>query len=145
VAVGFLADQHAGRSGTMLPFFGRLCSTSTAPAVFALRYRLPLRVGICYRVGLAQWTIEVSDEIPTAEQGRRRSVEAIMLDVNRAFEAAIRRDPANWFWVHNRWKAASPKRLTRPTDLAQAEAGVSEVPEAPRAEPVARGRLPQGD
>ena len=20
------------------------------------------------------------------------------------FEAAIRRDPANWFWVHNRWK-----------------------------------------
>jgi hypothetical protein len=28
-----------------------------------------------------------------------------MLDVNRAFEAAVRRDPANWFWVHNRWKA----------------------------------------
>ena len=27
-----------------------------------------------------------------------------MLDVNRAFEAAVRRDPANWFWVHNRWK-----------------------------------------
>jgi KDO2-lipid IV(A) lauroyltransferase len=29
-----------------------------------------------------------------------------MLDVNRAFEAAVRRDPANWFWVHNRWKPA---------------------------------------
>jgi hypothetical protein len=27
-----------------------------------------------------------------------------MLDVNRAFEDAIRRDPANWFWVHKRWK-----------------------------------------
>ena len=25
-------------------------------------------------------------------------------DVNAAFEVAIRRDPANWFWVHNRWK-----------------------------------------
>jgi len=27
-----------------------------------------------------------------------------MLEVNRAFEAAVRRDPANWFWVHRRWK-----------------------------------------
>ena len=34
-----------------------------------------------------------------------------MLDVNRAFEAAIRRDPANWFWVHNRWKTPQPKFL----------------------------------
>jgi len=27
-----------------------------------------------------------------------------MREVNRAFEQAVRRDPANWFWVHNRWK-----------------------------------------
>jgi len=27
-----------------------------------------------------------------------------MLEVNQAFETAIRRDPANWFWVHKRWK-----------------------------------------
>jgi lauroyl/myristoyl acyltransferase len=46
------------------------------------------------------------------EHGQRRAVEAIALDMNRAFEAAIRRDPANWFWVHNRWKgrARGPKR-----------------------------------
>jgi lauroyl/myristoyl acyltransferase len=28
----------------------------------------------------------------------------IMRDVNRAFENAVRRDPANWFWVHRKWK-----------------------------------------
>jgi hypothetical protein len=27
-----------------------------------------------------------------------------MLEINRAFEVAIRHDPANWFWVHKRWK-----------------------------------------
>jgi lauroyl/myristoyl acyltransferase len=27
-----------------------------------------------------------------------------MRDVNHAFEIAVRRDPANWFWVHRRWK-----------------------------------------
>ena len=31
-----------------------------------------------------------------------------MLDVNRAFEMAVKRDPANWFWVHNRWKRGHP-------------------------------------
>ncbi|HSH94803.1 MAG TPA: hypothetical protein VK968_11705 [Roseimicrobium sp.] len=102
--LGLLADQHAGDTGLKLPFFGRDCSTSAAPAVFALRYHCPLFPAICYRVGLAQWRIEVGDEIATRENGHPRSVEAIMGDVNREFEAAVRRDPANWFWVHNRWK-----------------------------------------
>lgn len=105
--VGFLADQHAGRSGVRLPFFGHECACSTAPAVYALRYRRPLHVAICYRIGLARWRIELSDEIPTRGEGKPRSVAEITQDINRAFEAAIRRDPANWFWVHNRWKTAS--------------------------------------
>jgi KDO2-lipid IV(A) lauroyltransferase len=103
VMLGLLADQHAG-NGVRLPFFGRECSSSTAPAIFALRYDCALRTGICYRVGLAQWRIEAGPEIPTHEKGAARSVADITLDINRAFEAAIRRDPANWFWVHNRWK-----------------------------------------
>jgi KDO2-lipid IV(A) lauroyltransferase len=102
--LGLLADQHAGMNGLRLPFLGHACSTSAAPAVFALRYGCPLHPSICFRTGLAQWEIEVGDEIPTVENGQPRSLEAIMTDVNRAFENAIRRDPANWFWVHNRWK-----------------------------------------
>jgi KDO2-lipid IV(A) lauroyltransferase len=104
VMIGFLADQHAGDRGLRLPFLGRDGSTTAAPAVFALRYGLPLFTAVCYRVGLARWRIEISDEIPTHESGQPRSVEVISLDVNRAFEAAVRRDPANWFWVHRRWK-----------------------------------------
>jgi lauroyl/myristoyl acyltransferase len=102
--LGLLADQHAGRSAVQIPFFGYPCATGTSPAVFAKRYHCPLYTGICYRIGLARWRIEAGDEIPIRENGQFRSTEAIMLDVNRAFEAAIRRDPANWFWVHNRWK-----------------------------------------
>jgi KDO2-lipid IV(A) lauroyltransferase len=36
-------------------------------------------------------------------------VRDITADINRAFEAAIRRDPANWFWVHDRWKPSRTK------------------------------------
>lgn len=102
--LGLLADQHGGNNGLRLPFFGRECSTSAAPALFALRYHCPLHTAICYRVGLAQWRIEVGEEIPTQGPGGPRSPADIMLDVNREFERAIRLDPANWFWVHRRWK-----------------------------------------
>lgn len=101
--LGLLADQRA-RGGVRLPFLGHECSTSTAPAVFALRYRCPLHTAICYRVALASWKIEIGEEIPTRVNGEARSITAIMLEVNRRFEIAVRRDPANWFWVHDRWK-----------------------------------------
>jgi lauroyl/myristoyl acyltransferase len=104
--LGLLSDQHSGDHGARLPFFGRDCGTSKAPAVFAMRYQVPLYTAICFRTSLAHWRIELGDRIPTEENGKPRSAEEIMLDVNQAFEAAVRRDPANWFWVHNRWKPA---------------------------------------
>ena len=107
--LGLLADQHAGTGGVRIPFFGHECSATVAPAVFALRYNCPLRTAICYRVGLARWRIELGDEIPTREDGKARDVTAITRDVNAAFEVAVRRDPANWFWVHNRWKPDNAK------------------------------------
>ncbi len=108
--LAFLSDQHSGAHGVRIPFFGRECSTTKAPAVFALRYELPLHTAICFRTGLGQWRIEVGDAIPTMENGQPRRAEDIMLDVNRAFEEAILRNPANWFWVHNRWKPPREKK-----------------------------------
>ena len=100
--LGLLADQSS--KGVRGPFLGHDCDTSTAPAVFALRYNCPLHTAICYRIGLAKWCIEVGDEIPTRANGVARPVADIIGDINRAFEVAVRRDPANWFWVHRRWK-----------------------------------------
>jgi lauroyl/myristoyl acyltransferase len=107
VMLGLLSDQSAGN--VRVPFLGHDCSTTTAPAIFALRYHCALVTGICYRVGLARWRIEAGEEIPTRENGQPRPNVAIMSDVNRAFEAAVHRDPANWFWVHRRWKPAAPE------------------------------------
>jgi len=104
ILLGLLADQHGGQGGLRLPFMGHNCSTSAAPAIFALRYRCALYTAACYRVGLAQWRLEAGEQIPTHDNGLARSTAEIMADVNRALEAAVRRDPANWFWVHNRWK-----------------------------------------
>ena len=127
IMLGLLVDQHAGSGGVRVPFFGKECSTSASAAVFALRYDCPLHTGICYRTGLARWRIEGGDEIPTRINGQARSIRDITLDINRAFEAAVRRDPANWFWVHNRWK---PAKLARSTPRAKTSA--AEPAEQPR-------------
>jgi lauroyl/myristoyl acyltransferase len=107
VMLGLLCDQHAGHTGLWLPFLGRHCSTSPAPALLALRYHCRLFTAVCYREGLAQWVLEAGNEIPTQADGEPRTTEAITLEINRELELAIHRDPANWFWVHNRWKPKS--------------------------------------
>lgn len=130
--LGLLADQHAGDRGLPLPFLGRICSTSAAPALLALRYNTPLSVAICYRVGLARWRIEFSPFIPTHEpDGNPRSASAIMSDVNRHYEDAIRRDPPNWFWVHNRWKPGKHRKASEPQEISPDGAGLSEEPHQP--------------
>jgi KDO2-lipid IV(A) lauroyltransferase len=120
VVLGLLSDQHAGHRGLRIPFFGFECSTTAAPALLAQRYRLPLFSAACFRVGLARWRIEVSEEIPTRTDFARRSTEEIMRDVNAAFEAAARRDLANWLWVHDRWRFVKEKRALASASIASA-------------------------
>jgi len=71
---------------------------------------------------LGRWRIEIGDEIPTREHGQARGIEAITTDINQAFELAVRRDPANWFWVHNRWKR-SKRQPAGPNPEARTEPG----------------------
>src|SRR5258708_39308426 len=96
--LGLLADQSAGTHGLWLPFLGRGCSTTAAPAIFALRYHCPLHAGFCYRVGLARWRIEAGAGNPTPQTGQARTVGAINLGLNPALPAAVRRRPAHSFW-----------------------------------------------
>lgn len=105
VLLSLAVDQSARHNGLQAPFLGHPCSMSRSAAVLAMRYDCALYAAICYRVRPGRWVIEIGGHIPTRANGRRRSVEAITRDINRAFEHAVRRDPANWFWVHNRWKA----------------------------------------
>jgi lauroyl/myristoyl acyltransferase len=100
--LGLLADQNS--SGMRSPFLGADCNTGLAPAILTLRYNAVFLTGICYRIGRAKWRIEFGKPIPTHINDAPRASEDLMLEANRELEAAVRRDPANWFWVHRRWK-----------------------------------------
>jgi KDO2-lipid IV(A) lauroyltransferase len=125
VLLGLVADQRGSGKGLRMPFLGRDCSVAPAPALFALRYHLRLHVALCERTGPARWKLSLSPEIPTHHDDRPRNVEDIMRDVNAVFEDSIRRDPANWFWVHDRWKNPPPIRA------AARSSAEDETPEPP--------------
>ncbi len=129
VILGLLADQSGGT--VRGPFLGHDCSTTASPAVFALRYHCALIVAVCYRVGLARWRVEVGPEIPTHEAGHPRATADVTRDVNKVFEAAIRRDPANWFWVHKRWKSSDSGAGVPPASAGVSPALPESVAEGP--------------
>lgn len=116
-----LASDQADRSGGIeLPFLGHYAWTTRAPVILAMRYKCVIFVPICYRVGLGKWVLEIGEPLRMEENGKRRGVEDLMRDINTALEAGVRRDPANWFWVHDRWKTKNrqPPRAVEESTVA---------------------------
>jgi heptosyltransferase-2 len=107
-AIGILVDQHAGDIGAWVPFFGRLASTTTLAALMAGRTHAAIVPCAVYTTGAARWRLQVSEPVE-AKPGE--SVESWTARVNTALESMIRESPADWFWVHNRWKTPKPKFL----------------------------------
>jgi len=106
--VGVLVDQNAGDGGMWTPFFNRLSSTSPLAAALAMRTDSVVIPVAIYTTGFAKWRVVLSEEIPwSADQP-----EQLTSDINAALERQIRESPADWFWVHNRWKMPWPNFLT---------------------------------
>ena len=102
-----LTDQHAGDSGVWMPFFDRLASTSPLAASLATRTGAAVVPVAIYTAGFARWRLVAGPEIPYDPE----KPDQLTYDINRALEAEIRASPADWFWVHNRWKMPHPDFL----------------------------------
>lgn len=105
--IGILSDQHAGDHGLWVPFFGKLASTSPLPALLAKRTHAALLGVAIYTTGLARWKIVVGPMLETKEE----TVEALTSRANDVIATQVRKAPADWFWVHNRWKTPRPNFL----------------------------------
>ena len=102
-----LVDQSAGHGGVWMPFFNRLCSTSPLAAALAIRTNSAVVPSAIFTSGFARWRIVYYDEIPYPS----RDPEKLTSDINAVLERQIRQSPADWFWVHNRWKTPWPSLL----------------------------------
>ncbi len=105
-AIGFIADQDAGRKGAFVDFFGRKASTYKSIALLAMRYEVPVAVGSAKRLGNHfQFELEVERIIlPEEWADKDDPIMWITQEYTRALEQVIRRTPGQYLWVHRRWK-----------------------------------------
>lgn len=116
--LGIIADQNAGPKGMFVPFFGRLASTYKSIGLLAMQYSVPVIIGYARRRGKGfEFDIGVTDIIypedwqnlpadlpPTPEGKKQDELYYITARYTKAIEAFVREDPAQYLWIHRRWK-----------------------------------------
>ena len=106
--VGLLIDQKSGGShSAKLDFFGKPAETTLSVASLKLKLD-PLIVPVfvvrdsdgLYELVINEPVAYVAEEI---EDGQKK-LEAMTLRYNQAIEDIVKKYPAQWFWMHNRWR-----------------------------------------
>lgn len=113
--LGVLIDQDTKVQSVFVPFFGALAATPRAPADLALRFGSVLLVGWSRRRGPRpgdgyELVVESVPYDPSPSD-KDAEVTRVIAHCTARLEAAIRQAPAEWVWMHRRWR-------TRPPDSA---------------------------
>jgi KDO2-lipid IV(A) lauroyltransferase len=103
--IGMLIDQDTSVEGVFVRFFGRWAHTATGPVVLAKKFSCPvvpifirLRKDLTYR-------IECQSAIALSRTGEEeKDIQTDTQKCSDAIEQIIRRYPAQWVWMHERWK-----------------------------------------
>ena len=117
--LGLLVDQDTKVQGIWVPFFGHPAFTPRAPADLALRSGAPILVGTSHRPterpgdGLVFEVTEVPYDPAPAD--REAEVHRVTAACQAIMEDAIRRFPADWVWMHERWKTQPSQDRSAPS------------------------------
>jgi len=107
--VGILLDQNAGDEGLFVDFFGHLASTAPGAAAFALRTGAPALPTCGWRNPDDTHTVVIGEPVPTIRTGDRdQDLLVNTARYTKIIEQQIREHPAQWFWLHKRWKSRPP-------------------------------------
>jgi KDO2-lipid IV(A) lauroyltransferase len=107
--LGLLIDQDTRVQSFFVPFFGELAATPRAAGDLAIRTGAAVVVGFCQRE--ADGYRLRMEEVPSPpEQDREAAALALTAALSQRIEAAIRRAPEQWVWMHQRWKTRPEAR-----------------------------------
>ena len=106
-ALGFVADQDAGRKGVFVDFFGKPASTYKSVGLLAMECDVPIAVGYARRVGgRFRYEIGIGRIIHPAEWRQHEDpLRWITQEYTAAIEAVVREAPEQYLWIHRRWKS----------------------------------------
>lgn len=107
--VGFMLDQNRpGGQGVFVPFFGRPASTSPGLALLSWQSGAVVLPVFEHREG-GRHVVEIGEAIEPPPDREDATVEAYTARYTALIEAEIRRHPAEWLWLHRRWKTRPPE------------------------------------
>jgi len=99
-------DQNFGTGGVFVEFFGIKAATATGPAIFAQRTGAALLP--CFILRQPDDTHEIVFEepfwVPEGVRGEE-AVFTVIQDLTYIIESYIKKYPAEWGWIHKRWKS----------------------------------------
>ena len=106
--LGILIDQDTRVAGHFVPFFGRLAFTPRAAGDLAVRLGAPMLFGCARRVaGNLHRVVFRRIDVPRTGDRDQDSL-ALTAAATRAIEDEIRANPAEWVWMHPRWRTQAP-------------------------------------
>lgn len=123
-ALGFIADQNAGRKGMFVDFFGHQASTYKSIGLLAMAMEVPIIVGYARRIGDSFFYEVGVQRIIRPEEWSDQDdpLRWITQEYTAAIEAFVRAWPDQYLWIHRRWK--SRPKVEPAADGAVAAEGV---------------------
>ncbi|HVE66332.1 MAG TPA: lysophospholipid acyltransferase family protein [Thermoanaerobaculia bacterium] len=120
-SVAILVDQNViPREAVYVPFFGRLAATTPALALLHLKTGASVVPVFMWPEGDGRYRMEferpiLAEEFGGPEVDRDERVRRATARYMQVIEAAIRREPHAWLWLHDRWKSRPPGDVPRPS------------------------------
>ena len=103
--ITILPDQRVTpKKGVLANFFGRPAWTTPAIAQIAMKTSAPVVPGFVERLPDLRYKVTF---LPAVHFAPSEDAEAVLNNtqtMNEILETAIRRTPAQWFWLHDRWR-----------------------------------------
>lgn len=99
-------DQNFGSGGVFVNFFGKKAATAAGPVILAQRTGAALLP--CFIVRQADDTHKIIFEPAINLEEGKDSRETVRVNIQKLtgiIEAYIRKYPAEWGWIHRRWKS----------------------------------------
>jgi KDO2-lipid IV(A) lauroyltransferase len=107
--IGLVVDQDAGSKGIFANFFGRPASTFAGPVLLQRRHGLPVQPLICLRLPDGSLEGHIGAPLPMQDTGDPAADDRVNTQRHvELLESHVRRYPANFLWIHRRWKTRPP-------------------------------------
>lgn len=102
--LAILPDVRMRTGGMQVSFLGGEANIGEGMATFARHVDIPIFPCVAFRHGWSHHKIEIFDPVwPDNNLDKDEDIRRMTVAVMDIFDAAIRRNPGQWFWFNKRW------------------------------------------